>query len=172
MVFSSLTFLFIFLPVTLLGYRLLPRKLRIGFLLLASLIFYAWGEPLYVFLMIGSILVNWLIGFRVAGDGPHRKAWLVLSVALNLALLLVFKYTGLIWDTVKGLFPAPLSDKTVAIRLPIGISFFTFQIMSYVIDVYRGKAKAQKNPVVFGAYVSMFPQLIAGPIVRYVDVES
>ena len=172
MVFSSLTFLFAFLPVTLLGYRLLPRKLRIGFLLLVSLIFYAWGEPLYVFLMIGSILANWLIGFKVAGDGPRRKPWLVLSVALNLSLLLVFKYTGLLWDTVRGLFPAPLSDRTVAIRLPIGISFFTFQIMSYVIDVYRGKAKAQKSPIVFGAYVSMFPQLIAGPIVRYVDIEE
>ena len=172
MVFSSLTFLFIFLPVTLLGYRLLPKKLRIGFLLLASLLFYAWGEPLYVFLMIGSILVNWGIGFKVTGDAPHRKAWLVLSVALNLLLLLIFKYTGLLWDTVKGLFPAPLSEKAVAIRLPIGISFFTFQIMSYVIDVYRGKAKAQRSPVLFGAYVSMFPQLIAGPIVRYVDIEA
>ena len=172
MVFSSLTFLFAFLPVTLLGYRLLPKKLRIGFLLLASLIFYAWGEPLYVFLMIGSILVNWLIGFKVAGDGPRRKPWLVLAIALNLSLLLVFKYTGLIWDTVKGLFPSPLCDKTVAIRLPIGISFFTFQIMSYVIDVYRGNAQAQRSPVVFGAYVSMFPQLIAGPIVRYVDIEA
>jgi alginate O-acetyltransferase complex protein AlgI len=172
MVFSSLTFLFAFLPVTLLGYRLLPKRLRIGFLLLVSLVFYAWGEPLYVFLMIGSILINWLIGFKVAGQGPGRKPWLVLAVALNLLLLLVFKYTGLLWDTVKGLFPAPLSEKTVAIRLPIGISFFTFQIMSYVIDVYRGKAKVQKNPVVFGAYVSMFPQLIAGPIVRYVDVEA
>ena len=172
MVFSSLTFLFAFLPVTLLGYRLLPKKLRIGFLLLASLIFYAWGEPLYVFLMIGSILVNWLIGFKVAGDGPRRKPWLVLAIALNLSLLLVFKYTGLIWDTVKGLFPAPLCDKTVAIRLPIGISFFTFPIMSYVIDVYRGNAQAQRSPVVFGAYVSMFPQLIAGPIVRYVDIEA
>ena len=172
MVFSSLTFLFIFLPVTLLGYRLLPKKLRIGFLLLASLLFYAWGEPLYVFLMIGSILVNWWIGFKVTGDGPHRKAWLVLSVALNLLLLLIFKYTGLLWDTVKGLFPASLSEKAIAIRLPIGISFFTFQIMSYVIDVYRGKAKAQRSPVLFGAYVSMFPQLIAGPIVRYVDIEA
>ena len=172
MVFSSLTFLFAFLPVTLLGYRLLPKKLRIGFLLLVSLIFYAWGEPLYVFLMIGSILANWLIGFKVAGDGPRRKPWLVLSVALNLSLLLVFKYTGLLWDTVRGLFPAPLSDRTVAIRLPIGISFFTFQIMSYVIDVYRGNAQAQRSPVVFGAYVSMFPQLIAGPIVRYVDIEE
>ena len=172
MVFSSLTFLFAFLPVTLLGYRLLPKKLRIGFLLLVSLIFYAWGEPLYVFLMIGSILVNWAIGFKVAEEGPHKKAWLVLSVALNLLLLFVFKYTGLFWDTVKGLFPAPLCDRVVEIRLPIGISFFTFQIMSYVIDVYRGNVKAQKNPVVFGAYVSMFPQLIAGPIVRYVDIEE
>ena len=151
MVFSSLTFLFAFLPVTLLGYRLLPRKLRIGFLLLVSLIFYAWGEPLYVFLMIGSILANWLMGFKVAKEGPHRKAWLVVSIAFNLLLLLIFKYTGLIWDTVKGLFPAPLCDRTVAIRLPIGISFFTFQIMSYVIDVYRGKAQAQKSPIVFGA---------------------
>ncbi len=172
MVFSSLTFLFAFLPVTLLGYRLLPKRLRIGFLLLVSLFFYAWGEPLYVFLMIGSILVNWGIGFKVAGDGPHRKAWLALAIGLNLLLLLIFKYTGLLWDTVKGLFPAPISEKTVAIRLPIGISFFTFQIMSYVIDVYRGKARAQKNPIVFGAYVSMFPQLIAGPIVRYVDIEE
>ena len=172
MVFSSLTFLFVFLPVTLLGYRLLPKKLRIGFLLLASLIFYAWGEPLYVFLMIGSIAANWLIGFQVAKEGPHRKAWLVLSIVLNLLLLLVFKYAGLLWDTVKGLFPAPLSEKTLSIRLPIGISFFTFQIMSYVIDVYRGKTKAQRNPIVFGAYVSMFPQLIAGPIVRYVDIEA
>ncbi len=171
MVFSSLTFLFVFLPVTLLGYRLLPKRLRIGFLLLASLIFYAWGEPLYVFLMIGSILINWLLGFKVA-EGPHRKFFLVLSVVLNLLLLLLFKYTGLLWDTVKGLFPAPLSEKTVSIRLPIGISFFTFQIMSYVIDVYRGKAKAQRNPVLFGAYVSMFPQLIAGPIIRYVDIEA
>ena len=172
MVFSSLTFLFVFLPVTLLGYRLLPKRLRIGFLLLASLIFYAWGEPLYVFLMAGSILVNWLLGFQVAKDGPRKKAFLALSIVLNLLLLLIFKYTGLLWDTVKGLFPAPLSEKTVAIRLPIGISFFTFQIMSYVIDVYRGKAKAQKNPILFGAYVSMFPQLIAGPIVRYVDIEA
>ena len=172
MVFSSLTFLFAFLPVTLLGYRLLPKKLRIGFLLLASLVFYAWGEPLYVFLMMGSILVNWLLGFRVSGEGPRRKLWLTAAIVFNLLLLLIFKYTGLFWDTVKGLFPAPLSGKTVAIRLPIGISFFTFQIMSYVIDVYRGKAKAQPSPIVFGAYVSMFPQLIAGPIVRYVDIES
>ena len=172
MVFSSLTFLFGFLPVTLIGYYLLPKKAKMTFLLLISLVFYAWGEPLYVFLMIGSILVNWLIGLGMDKSVRHKKALLVLSVGLNLALLFVFKYTGLFWNTAKGLFPAPISEKTVSIRLPIGISFFTFQIMSYVIDLYRGKAKVQRNPIKFGAYVTMFPQLIAGPIVRYVDIEA
>jgi alginate O-acetyltransferase complex protein AlgI len=171
MVFSSLTFLFAFLPIVLIGYYLLPKKTKIGFLLLASLVFYAWGEPLYVLLMIGSILVNWLIGLGMDKSARHKKTFLIASVVLNLALLFVFKYVGLFWSTVRGLFPAPLSEKTVAIRLPIGISFFTFQIMSYVIDLYRGKTKVQKNPVKFGAYVTMFPQLIAGPIVRYVDIE-
>ncbi len=171
MVFSSLTFLFAFLPIVLIGYYLLPKKAKIGFLLFASLVFYAWGEPLYVLLMIGSILINWLIGLGMDRSARHRKAFLIASVVLNLALLFVFKYTGLFWNTVRGLFPAPLSEKTVAIRLPIGISFFTFQIMSYVIDLYRGKTNVQKNPVKFGAYVTMFPQLIAGPIVRYVDIE-
>ncbi len=172
MVFSSLTFLFAFLPVTLTGYYLLPQKAKIGFLLLMSLVFYAWGEPLYVLLMIGSIVANWGIGLGMDKSARHKKALLVLSVVLNLALLFAFKYTGLFWNTVKGLFPAPLSERTVSIRLPIGISFFTFQIMSYVIDLYRGKTKVQKNPIKFGAYVTMFPQLIAGPIVRYVDVEA
>ena len=172
MVFSSLTFLFAFLPVTLIGYYALPKKAKIIFLLLASLVFYAWGEPLYVLLMIGSILINWGIGLMMDKSERHKKALLITSVALNLALLFVFKYTGFFWNTVKGLFPAPLSQKTVSIRLPIGISFFTFQIMSYVIDLYRGKTKVQRNPVKFGAYVTMFPQLIAGPIVRYVDIEA
>lgn len=172
MVFSSLTFLFAFLPVTLIGYYALPKKAKIGFLLLLSLVFYAWGEPLYVLLMIGSILINWVIGLLMDRSARHKKVYLIASVVLNLALLFVFKYTGLFWNTVKGLFPAPLSEKTVSIRLPIGISFFTFQIMSYVIDLYRGKTKVQKNPVKFGAYVTMFPQLIAGPIVRYVDIEA
>ncbi len=172
MVFSSLTFLFVFLPVTLIGYFLFPKKLRIGFLLLASLVFYAWGEPLYVLLMIGSIAANWAIGLLMDRTETHKKLWLVVSIVLNLAILAVFKYAGLFWDTVRGLFPSPLSESTVSIRLPIGISFFTFQIMSYVIDLYRGKTKVQKNPIRFGAYVTMFPQLIAGPIVRYVDVEA
>ena len=172
MVFSSLTFLFAFLPITLIGYYLLPQKAKIAFLLLASLVFYAWGEPLYVLLMIGSITVNWGIGLGMDKSAQHKKAYLIASVVLNLALLFTFKYTGLFWNTVRGLFPAPLCEKTVSIRLPIGISFFTFQIMSYVIDLYRGKTKVQRNPIKFGAYVTMFPQLIAGPIVRYVDIEA
>ena len=172
MVFSSLTFLFCFLPIALIGWYVLPQKLRIGFLLLASLLFYAWGEPLYVFLMLGSILLNWAIGLFLNRSERHKKAWLVASIVLNLALLFVFKYTGLFWNTVRGLLQGPLAQKTVSIRLPIGISFYTFQIMSYVIDLYRGKTRVQKNPITFGAYVSMFPQLIAGPIVRYVDIEQ
>ncbi len=172
MVFSSLTFLFAFLPVTLIGYYLFPKKLKIGFLLLASLVFYAWGEPLYVLLMIGSILINWGIGLLMDRSARHKKLFLIASVVLNLALLFVFKYTGLFWNTVRGLFSGLLAAKSVSIRLPIGISFFTFQIMSYVIDLYRGKTKVQKNPIKFGAYVTMFPQLIAGPIVRYVDIEA
>ena len=131
MVFSSLTFLFAFLPITLIGYYLLPQKAKIAFLLLASLVFYAWGEPLYVLLMIGSITVNWGIGLGMDKSARHKKAYLIASVVLNLALLFTFKYTGLFWNTVRGLFPAPLCEKTVSIRLPIGISFFTFQIMSY-----------------------------------------
>ena len=172
MVFSSLTFLFLFLPIVLIGYYLLPKKAKIAFLLLASLVFYAWGEPVYVLLMIGSILLNWLIGLCMDRTDRHKKAWLILSVVLNIALLFVFKYAELFWNTVRGVFPAPLSEKTVSIRLPIGISFFTFQIMSYVIDLYRGKTGVQRNPIRFGAYVAMFPQLIAGPIVRYVDIEA
>ena len=172
MVFSSLTFLFAFLPIALIGWYVLPKKLRIGFLLLVSLIFYAWGEPLYVFLMLGSILINWTIGLLMDRTERYKKLWLIVSIVLNLAMLVVFKYTGLLWNTVRGLFSGPLAEKTVSIRLPIGISFFTFQIMSYVIDLYRGKTRVQKNPIKFGAYVSMFPQLIAGPIVRYVDIEA
>lgn len=172
MVFSSLTFLFAFLPIALIGWYVLPQKLRIGFLLLVSLVFYAWGEPLYVFLMLGSILLNWAIGLLMDRTDRHKKLWLIVSVVLNLTLLFVFKYTGLVWNTVRGLLTGPLAEKTVSIRLPIGISFFTFQIMSYVIDLYRGKTRVQKNPIKFGAYVAMFPQLIAGPIVRYVDIEA
>ncbi len=172
MVFSSLTFLFVFLPIALIGWYALPKKLRIGFLLLISLVFYAWGEPLYVFVMIGSILANWGIGLVMDRSERHKKVWLVASIVLNLALLFVFKYAGFLWNTVRALLPETTQTDALSIRLPIGISFFTFQIMSYVIDLYRGRTRVQKSPVKFGAYIAMFPQLIAGPIVRYVDIEA
>ena len=175
MVFSSLTFLFAFLPASLLGHYLLPGKYRMGFLLFASLVFYAWGEPLYVFLMIFSILLNWALGLGMERFGSWKKLLLVISVAVNLALLVTFKYAGLFLRSLQVFLPDSISSAPLfsfSPRLPIGISFFTFQIMSYIIDVYRGRAQVQHSPVLFGTYVAMFPQLIAGPIVRYVDIEK
>ncbi len=170
MLFSSLSFLFIFLPVTLIGYYLSPKRLRVSFLLLASLLFYAMGEPVYVLLMIGSILANWGIGLAMDRWPARKGRWLRVSILLNLSLLLVFKYAGLFHDTLSALFPALVGKRSFSIRLPIGISFFTFQALSYVIDVYRGDALPQKNIFKVALYISLFPQLIAGPIVRYKEV--
>lgn len=172
MVFSSITFLFAFLPATLLGYYVLPRRWRLAFLLLASLVFYAWGEPVYVLLMMGAILINWVIGLLMARFPRRKKLLLVLAVALDLSMLGVFKYASFLLDTAAALLPSLAGAADLDIRLPIGISFFTFQILSYIVDVYRGVASTQRNLVRFGAYVTMFPQLIAGPIVRYVDIEA
>lgn len=172
MVFSSITFLFIFLPATLLGYYVLPQRWRLAFLLLASLVFYAWGEPVYVLLMMGAILANWCIGLLMARFPRRKKHLLVLAVILDLSMLGVFKYAAFVLNTAAALVPALSGIAGADICLPIGISFFTFQILSYVVDVYRGDAVTQRNLVRFGAYVSMFPQLIAGPIVRYVDIEA
>ena len=172
MVFSSVTFLFAFLLATLLGYYVLPRSWRIAFLLLVSLVFYAWGEPVYVLLMMGSILINWCIGLLMERFERRKRALLVLAVVIDLAMLAVFKYASFLMRTVAAIVPAVAGNALPDIRLPIGISFFTFQILSYIIDVYRGDARTQKNLVRFGAYVSMFPQLIAGPIVRYTDIEA
>ncbi|MBR5409867.1 MAG: MBOAT family protein [Clostridia bacterium] len=171
MVFSSLEFLTLFLPATLALYFLCPVRLRNGLLLFASLLFYAWGEPLYVTVMIGSILLNYvsgrLLGFAKTPKG--KKAVLAASVAANLLILGVFKYGNFVIENVNAAGGAlPLLE----LSLPIGISFFTFQAMSYVIDVYRGKAAVQKNPFSFGLYIALFPQLIAGPIVRYSTVEA
>lgn len=173
MVFSSLVFLFRFLPLTLLAYYLAPKKLRNLVLFLASLIFYAWGEPVYVVLILFSTLVDYTTG-RLAGHyrargrlRPARMAVLA-SALINLSLLGFFKYADFFAETVNTLLSLELPKPGVA--LPIGISFYTFQTMSYTIDVYRGDAKVQKNLIAFGAYVSLFPQLIAGPIVRYKDV--
>ncbi|MBQ3705677.1 MAG: MBOAT family protein [Clostridia bacterium] len=173
MLFSSMEFVFVFLPIVM-GVNLLLRgRARNYWLLLCSLLFYAWGEPSFVLVMIGSILLNYLLALAISrqeGRPGRRKALLILDIVCNLSLLFVFKYLNFVTRTVRGWFPAlvPLIPET-SIALPIGISFFTFQALSYVIDVYRG-VKAQKNPAYLGLYISLFPQLIAGPIVRYTTV--
>ena len=170
MLFSSIEFLYYFLPAVVLVYFLLPTSARNGWLLLASLLFYAWGEPKYVFLMIGSILLNYLWGLAIGRSKTQKgkRFFLVCSVITCLGLLGYYKYAVFAVENVNALlgtaFPLP------KLALPIGISFYSFQILSYTIDVYRGRVEAQKNPIDFGCYVALFPQLIAGPIVRYVDV--
>ena len=170
MVFSSLTFLLIFLPLTLLLYWLLPGKLKHLSLTVMSLIFYAWGEPVYVLLMLYSILLNYGLGLLMGQEPGHKKQVLVFGVILNLAMLGLFKYAGFFVSNVKTLFGITL--KLPEIALPVGISFYTFQALSYVIDLYRGKIKVQRNLISFACYITMFPQLIAGPIVRYESIEA
>ena len=171
MLFSSLTFLFYFLPVTLALYYVLPKACRNGVLLVASLFFYAWGEPVYVVLMILSILLNYVCGREIyESDEYGRRRSLVIAVIINLAILGFFKYAGFFVETLNAVLPFDIPFRELA--LPIGISFYTFQAMSYLIDVYRGEVRAQKNILHFALYISMFPQLIAGPIVRYVDIEK
>lgn len=173
MVFSSTIFLCVYLPLVLLGYYICPKKGRNLFLLIASLVFYAWGEPKYVFLMIFSILVNYIFGRLMdknRGRQKRMKLLLVLSVVIDLGLLSVFKYTDFIITNVNAIFGS--SFDLLKIALPIGISFYTFQAMSYTIDVYRNDVRVQKNLIDFGMYITMFPQLIAGPIVRYADVQD
>ncbi|HIR50586.1 MAG TPA: MBOAT family protein [Candidatus Avoscillospira avicola] len=174
MVFSSIPFLFVFLPVTLLGYFLIPGRytgLRNAFLLVMNLIFYAYGEPVYVLLMLLSVAVNFSAGLLLQRAKTRRgkKAVLIASVVLNLGALAFFKYTGLVLETLR-LAPGLSWLPAVSVPLPIGISFYTFQAMSYVIDVYREDCPATRRFVDFAAYISLFPQLIAGPIVRYSDV--
>ena len=170
MLFSSIPFLFYFLPAVLIAYFLVPRQLKNAVLLLFSLVFYGWGEPKLVFLMIFTIALFYLCGLAIgrAGEQRLKKFWLTVSVAVSLGLLGIFKYADFFigsFNTVTG-----LSLPLLKLALPVGISFYTFQCLSYTIDVYRGNAEAQKDPIAFGAYVTLFPQLIAGPIVRYVDV--
>ena len=176
MVFSSTVFLFLFLPVVIAVYYnpfVKKRGFRNIVLLLASLFFYGWGEPVFVFLMILSIIVNWAFGLMVDGMAKKgnklgMKLGMILSVVYNLGLMFVFKYLTFVTKNISYLLH---NDSIVVnIALPIGISFFTFQLMSYVFDVYYGTAKVQKNLLYVGLYVSMFPQLIAGPIVRYETV--
>lgn len=173
MVFSSTIFLCVYLPLVLLGYYICPKKGKNLFLLIVSLIFYAWGEPKYVFLMIFSILVNYVFGLLMDKHRENKKRLkllLVISVIIDLGLLSVFKYTDFIITNINSVFGAGFDLLNIA--LPIGISFYTFQAMSYTIDVYRDDVRVQRNLIDFGMYIAMFPQLIAGPIVRYSDVQD
>ena len=167
MVFSSLIFLYVFLPAVLLLYYLMPRRGRNAVLLFFSVVFYAWGEPVYVLGIIASVVINFLFGLAL--DKHKSKLLLAVNIIINLGFLGVFKYTGFIIGTIDKIFGADIITPEIA--LPIGISFYTFQALSYTIDVYRGKVNAGKNIIDFGAYITMFPQLIAGPIVRYKTIE-
>lgn len=173
MEFSSLLFLFAFLPVFLLVYFAVPKKAKNLVLLLFSLFFYAWGEPIYIFLMLFNSMIDYLAGMLMERyqDSPKiKKAALLMSIVVNLSMLGFFKYADFFLGSINNWFGFDIELLNVA--LPIGISFYTFQTMSYTIDRYRGKIKTQKNPITFGAYVASFPQLIAGPIVTYADVEK
>jgi len=171
MLFSSIPFLYYFLPAVLIVYFLVPRSLKNGVLLLSSLIFYGWGEPSLLGLMVFTIALFYGCGLAIGRCTSPRgkKAWLTVSVVISLALLGIFKYADFFIGSFNAL--TGLGLPLLRLALPVGISFYTFQCLSYTIDVYRGTVPVQKDPVSFGAYVALFPQLIAGPIVRYVDVD-
>ena len=170
MLFSSIPFLYYFLPCVILLYLIAPKMLKNTVLLLASLVFYAWGEPKYVVLMTVTVLLGYVFGLlieRFKGKWP-AKLFLILSLAVDLGFLAYFKYADFFisnFNAVTG-----LSVSLLNIALPVGLSFYTFQILSYTVDVYRGDAKAQRNPINLATYIALFPQLIAGPIVRYSDI--
>ena len=167
MIFSSLIFLWIFLPATLGLYFLSKEKYRNALLLLVSLFFYAWGEPVYVFIMILSILINYVCGLFIAKD-KTRKLALWIGILVNLGLLGFFKYSGFFTENINQIFGLNIQIKRLP--LPIGISFYTFQSLSYLVDIYRREVKAQKNIIKMGLFISFFPQLIAGPILKYHDI--
>lgn len=167
MIFSSLFFVFVFLPAVLAVYFLVPRKFKNLCLFLFSLLFYAWGEPVYVFLMLFTTGFDYIMGHFIEKyrNTPYSRPLLIFSICVNLGLLGFFKYSGLLVQTVNSLSGLALAVPEVA--LPIGISFYTFESLSYNIDIYRGEAPAQRNIIDFGTYIAFFPHLVAGPIVRY-----
>ena len=167
MVFSSFVFLSLFFPAVYLINRLLPVKISNVFLLISSLFLYAWGEPVYVSVLVLCALANYLLALMV---NRHRRAAIVLALVFNLGLLCTFKYTNFLIENVNALLGTAVPS--VNIRMPLGISFFTFQAMSYTIDVYRGECAPQKNPLKLMLYVALFPQLVAGPIVKYHEIEA
>ena len=170
MLFSSIPFLYCFLPAVVLAYFLVPQRLKNAVLLVFSLLFYGWGEPRYVFLMMTTIAIFYGCGLAIgkAQTQNYKKLWLTLSVAVGIGLLAIFKYADFFIENINA--ATGISIPLLRLALPVGISFYTFQSLSYTIDVYRGKAAVQRDPIAFGAYVTLFPQLIAGPIVRYTDV--
>ncbi|MBQ8434665.1 MAG: MBOAT family protein, partial [Oscillospiraceae bacterium] len=172
MLFSSITFLYIFLPCMLAVYFAVPKKLKNSILLLSGLLFYAWGEPKYVFLMIFVIVFNYFCGLVIGKyrTKPAAKISLIIGIAVNFSILAYFKYANFFAENFNAVFGTEIPLLNVV--LPVGISFYTFQIAGYIIDVYKGKAEAQKNIISLGAYTVMFPQLVAGPIVRYTDVNN
>ena len=170
MLFSSIPFLFYFLPCVLLLYAVTPKKLKNLTLLISSLVFYAWGEPRLVLLMLITVSVGYVFGILTEFVPKVKKLWLILAVCIELGFLVYFKYVDFFitnFNAVTG-----LSIPLLQVALPIGISFYTFQILSYNVDVYRGDVPAQRNPINLAAYIALFPQLIAGPIVRYSDIEK
>ncbi len=170
MLFSSIPFLYCFLPAVILCYCLAPKVLKNTVLLVFSLVFYAWGEPKYVFLMLATIAAIFCCGLAIgkAASQKWKKFWLIVSVVVSLGLLAVFKYADFFVESFRA--ATGISVPLLRLALPVGISFYTFQSLSYTIDLYRGQVPVQKNPISFGAYVTLFPQLLAGPIVRYADV--
>ena len=176
MVFSSPVFLFAYLPLTLAVYYLMPLRWRNLALFLLSLVFYGWDNPIYIPVMLFSVTVSYLCGFPIGKyrdrDRHRARVWLVVSLVLNLSVLVFFKYTNFIIENLRLIPPlAGVLHPLEWLELPIGISFYTFQIMSYSIDLYRGENETQRSYIAFGTYVALFPQLIAGPIVRYRDVD-
>ena len=170
MVFSSITFLFYFLPIVLGIYYIVPNKLKNIILLLSSLFFYFYGEPTYVLIMIFSIITTYIFGILIDKYKKYSKLFLILSICTSVGILVYFKYTNFLIENINLLLKNKIDFIYVA--LPIGISFYTFQLISYIIDVYRGQAKVQKNFLKLAMYISLFPQLIAGPIVRYTTIEE
>ena len=172
MVFASLEFLFYYLPAVLLVYLITPRRLKNALLFVSGVLFYSWGEPVYVWVMLVSTLIDYTAGRLMARTESRKKrfACLIVSVVMNLGLLFVFKYSSFAVGVFNSVFGTEIPDP--GLPLPIGISFFTFQSMSYTIDLYRGKISVQKSFVNFAAYVTCFPQIVAGPIVKYGDIAS
>ena len=172
MVFASLEFLFYYLPAVLLVYLITPRRLKNALLFVSGVLFYSWGEPVYVWVMLVSTLIDYAAGRLMARTESRKKrfACLIVSIVMNLGLLFVFKYSSFAVGVFNSVFGTEIPDP--GLPLPIGISFFTFQSMSYTIDLYRGKISVQKSFVNFAAYVTCFPQIVAGPIVKYGDIAS